>query len=80
MTIKELEKLYPCRKVKWLALRLYYDGTKYPNWNYHDDDEVVDFEYTPDAESVDITDALLNGGKTVVSRESKLFLVWKRVT
>ena len=78
MTIKELLKKYPYKKVQWYAYRISSNGSKFPNWNYNDDDEVIDYEYISEAKGVDITDAVFGGGKIKTYITPRVKVYWRR--
>lgn len=80
MKIKELLKKYPYKKVQWYAYRIsdnsYWD--KFPNWDYKDDDEVINYEYISEAKSVDVTDAVFKDGKIKTYIQPRVRVYWKR--
>ena len=80
MKIKELLKKYPYKKVQWYAYRISGDSywDKFPNWDYKDDDEVINYEYISEAKSVDITDAIFKGGKIKTYIQPRVKVYWKR--
>lgn len=76
MTIKELKKLYPDEK-KWIAFQKCKDGSYFPNWNYKDNDFVIDYKEVK-FRAIDITKALIGVGKNGRIEEKKLKVKWER--